>query len=121
MPARRVTPIHLVDDIDDSRRNYESLGLVPKPTDDAGCIGMLAQTGGLILVDRPYVERTLPARAVRLLEAAPGLYVWVDSLDTLRDALPGPLLGECLVTPNLREWAVDACGGLIVFAETRAH
>src|SRR4029079_3747104 len=68
MLARRATPMYLVSDLEEARSNYEALGFEPKPTNDIGCLGVIAGSTSVILVDREYAERTLPQRAVILLE-----------------------------------------------------
>jgi hypothetical protein len=121
MLARRATPMYLVDDIAEARSRYEALGFEPKLTDDTGCLGVSAGPTNVILLNRDYAQRTLPARAVALLEERPALYVWVESLDAVRDALRGDFLGETRLA-GLREWAVESEHGLMVFAETtRPH
>jgi len=121
MLARRATPMYLVDDITEARNRYEALGFEPKLTDDQGCLGVSAGPTNVILLNRDYAERTLPARAVALLEQKPALYIWVESLDGLSAALRGNFLGETRLA-GLREWAVESDQGLMVFAETaRAH
>jgi hypothetical protein len=116
MPARRATPIYLVEDIDDARMRYIALGFVPRDTNDDGCVGVTAGQTTVILLDRNYAERKLPARAVALLEEKPALYVWVESLEDMRGELRGTYLG------GLREWAVESPQGLMVLAEaSRPH
>ena len=117
MQARRATPMYLVDDIAETRKHYEALGFESKPTDDAGCVGVTAGSTGVILLDRDYAERSLPARAVTLLQQNPALYIWVESLHALRPELRGDFLGEHR-TAELREWAIEGPQGLMVFAET---
>ena len=119
MQARRATPMYLVDNIAETCRHYEALGFQPKLTDDAGCVGVTAGPTGVILLDCEYAQRSLPARAVTLLQQKPALYVWVESLDALRPDLRGEFLGEQR-TAELREWAIESPQGLIVFAETAA-
>jgi hypothetical protein len=117
---QRSTPMYLVDDIDDARLRYVGLGFVPTPTDDEGCCGVTAGQTHIILINRDHAERTLPPRAVALLEERPALYVWVDSLEDLRAAAwaeSDTFLGE-VSTNGLREWAIESEQGLLVFAET---
>lgn len=121
MLARRATPMYLVSDLDEARSNYEALGFEPKPTNDIGCLGVIAGSTSVILVDREYAERTLPERAVALLQDKPALYIWVESLDAMRAELQATFLGEANMA-GLREWAVEGPTGLVVLAETsRAH
>jgi len=121
MLARRATPIYLVDDLDEARGRYEALGFTARRTDDAGCVGVVAGLTSVILLDRDYAERSLPARAVTLLEERPALYIWVESLDMMRKELGRTFLGEARLA-GLREWAVEGPQGLMVLAETaRAH
>jgi predicted lactoylglutathione lyase len=121
MLARRATPMYLVSDLDEARLNYEALGFEPKPTNDDGCLGVIAGSTSVILLDREYAERTLPARAIALLEEKPALYIWVESLDAMRAELQATFLGEANMA-GLREWAVEGPLGLVVLAETsRAH
>ncbi len=120
MQARRSTPMYLVEDLDDARLRYIGLGFVPMPTDDDGCCGVKAGTTHIILINRDHAERTLPPRAVALLEDRPALYVWVESLEDLRSAAweeSDTFLGEVSMA-GLREWAVESEHGLLVFAET---
>lgn len=120
MQARRSTPMYLVEDLDDARLRYIGLGFVPMPTDDDGCCGVKAGTTHIILINRDHAERTLPPRAVALLEDRPALYVWVESLEDLRAAAwaeSDTFLGEVSMA-GLREWAVESEHGLLVFAET---
>ncbi len=124
MQARRSTPMYLVEDIDDARLRYIGLGFVPVPgedeADDEGCCGVSAGQTHIILIDRGHAERTLPPRAIALLEDKPALYVWVDSLEDVRTAAwedTDTFLGE-VSTAGLREWAVESQHGLLVFAET---
>jgi hypothetical protein len=120
MQARRSTPMYLVEDLDDARLRYIGLGFVPIPTDDDGCCGVQAGQTHIILINRDHAERTLPPRAVALLESRPALYVWVESLEDLRVAAwaeSDTFLGE-VSTAGLREWAVESEHGLLVFAET---
>jgi hypothetical protein len=116
MHARRATPMYLVEDLDDARLRYVSLGFVPKDTDDEGCCGVSAGPTHIILLDRDYAERSLPPRAVTLLEERPALYIRVESLEGLRAELRGTFLGEIKVS-GLREWAFEGEQGLVVFAE----
>jgi hypothetical protein len=114
--------MYLVEDIDDARLRYIGLGFVPTPADDDddGCCGVTAGQTHIILIDREHAERTLPPRAVALLEERPALYVWVESLEDLRCAAwaeSDTFLGE-VSTAGLREWAVESEHGLLVFAET---
>lgn len=121
MLARRATPMYLVDDIAEARTRYEALGFEPKLTDDNGCLGVSAGPTNVILLNRDYAERTLPARAVALLEQKPALYIWVESLESVQAGLRGTFLGETRLA-GLREWAVESDQGLMVFAETaRPH
>lgn len=120
MRPRRSTPMYLVDDLDDARLRYIGLGFVPVPTDDDGCCGVSAGQTHIILINRDHAERTLPPRAVALLEDRPALYVWVESLEDLRAgawAESDTFLAE-VSTAGLREWAVESEHGLLVFAET---
>lgn len=124
MQPRRSTPMYLVDDLNDARLRYIGLGFVPVPgdedDDDEGCCGVAAGQTHIILIGRDHAERTLPPRAVALLEDKPALYVWVDSLEDLRAAAwadTDTFLGE-VSTAGLREWAVESEHGLLVFAET---
>ena len=121
MHARRATPMYLVEDLDEARLRYVSLGFVPKDTDDEGCCGVSAGLTHIILLNRDYAERSLPPRAVTLLEERPALYIWVESLEGVRAELRGTFLGEVNMA-GLREWAVESDQGLMVFAETsRPH
>ena len=124
MHARRSTPMYLVEDMDDARLRYIGLGFVPAPTDDDGRCGVSSGQTHIILIDRDHAERTLPPRAVALLEDRPALYVWVESLEDLRAAAwaeSDTFLGEVSMA-GLREWAVESEHGLLVFAETaRQH
>lgn len=122
MQPRRSTPMYLVEDLDDARLRYIGLGFVPVADDgeDEGCCGVSAGQTHIILIDREHAERTLPPRAVSLLEDRPALYVWVESLEDLRAAAwaeSDTFLGE-VSTAGLREWAVESEHGLLVFAET---
>jgi hypothetical protein len=120
MHARRSTPMYLVEDLDDARLRYIGLGFVPIPTEDDGCCGVKAGQTHIILINRDHAERTLPPRAIALLEDKPALYVWVESLEDLRAAAwaeSDTFLGE-VSTAGLREWAVESEHGLLVFAET---
>lgn len=119
MSARRATPMYLVDDMAEARERYAGLGFEIRPTDDPGCVGVSAGPTSIILVDRHYAARTLPARAVLLLEQRSALYIWVESLEASRPGLRGVLLGETNLA-GLREWAVESDYGLMVLAETRA-
>lgn len=124
MQPRRSTPMYLVDDMDDARLRYVGLGFVPVPTDDDGRCGVSSGQTQIILIDRDHAERTLPPRAVALLEERPALYVWVESLEDLRSGawdVTDTFLGEISMA-GLREWAVESEHGLLVFAETtRPH
>lgn len=124
MQPRRSTPMYLVDDMDDARLRYVGLGFVPVPTEDDGCCGVSSGQTHIILIDRDHAERTLPPRAVALLEERPALYVWVESLEDLRSGawdVTDTFLGEVSMA-GLREWAVESEHGLLVFAETtRPH
>jgi hypothetical protein len=121
MTARRATPLYLVDDIAEARSRYEALGFEPKQTDDDGCLGVSAGHTNVILIDRNYAERTLPARAVTLLEERPALDVLVESLDGVDPELRGSFLGEASMA-GLREWAIESPQGLMVLAESaRPH
>ena len=121
MLARRATPIYLVEDIDDARMRYIALGFVPRETTDDGCVGVTAGQTTVILLDRDYAERKLPARAVALLAEKPALYVWVESLEDMRGDLRDTYLGEAHLA-GLREWAVESPQGLMVLAEAaRPH
>jgi hypothetical protein len=124
MQPRRSTPMYLVDDMDDARLRYVGLGFVPVPTDDDGRCGVSSGQTHIILIDRDHAERTLPPRAVALLEERPALYVWVESLEDLRSGawdVTDTFLGEISMA-GLREWAVESEHGLLVFAETtRPH
>ena len=120
MQPRRATPMYLVEDMDDARLRYVGLGFVPMPTADDGRCGVSAGQTHIILIDREHAERTLPPRAVALLEDRPALYVWVESLEDLRIAAwaeSDTFLGEVSMA-GLREWAVETDNGLLVFAET---
>ncbi len=119
MSARRATPMYLVEDIAEARERYEAMGFEPKLTDDSGCIGVSAGPTNVILLDRDYARRTLPPRAVLLLEDRPALYIWVESLEESRPGLRGVFLGETNHA-GLREWAVESDIGLMVLAETAA-
>jgi hypothetical protein len=116
--------MYLVEDLDDARLRYVGLSFVTLPTDDEGCCGVRAGQTHIILINRDHAERTLPPRAVALLEDRPALYVWVESLEDLRAAAwaeSDTFLGE-VSTAGLREWAVESEHGLLVFAETaRQH
>ena len=121
MLARRATPIYLVEDIDDARMRYIALGFVPRDTSDDGCVGVTAGQTTVILLNHDYAERTLPARAVALLEEKPALYVWVESLEDMRGELRDTFIGEAKLA-GLREWAVESPQGLMVLAEaSRPH
>jgi hypothetical protein len=117
MLARRATPMYLVNDLIEARTRYEALGFEPRLSDDTGCLGVTAGPTNVILLNRDYAERTLPARAVELLCERPALYIWVESLDAMRSGLRGGFLGE-MQRAGLREWAVESDQGLMVFAET---
>ena len=120
MHALRSTPMYLVEDLDEARLRYIGLGFVPVPTADEGCCGVSAGQNYIILINRDHAERTLPPRAVALLEDRPALYVWVDSLEDVRAAAwtdTDTFLGEVRMA-GLREWAVESEHGLLVFAET---
>jgi len=119
MSARRATPLYLVEDIAEARERYSRLGFKLRETGDPGCVGVSAGPTSIILVDRDYAERTLPARAVLLLEQRSALYIWVESLEASRRGLRGVLLGE-IDHDGLREWAVESDDGLMMLAETRA-
>jgi hypothetical protein len=117
MHARRSTPMYLVEDLDDARLRYIGMGFVPTPADDEGCCGVTAGQTHVILINRDHAERTLPPRAVALLEQRPALYVWVESLEDLRASVIDTFLAEVSMA-GLREWAVESEHGLLVFAET---
>ena len=117
MQARRATPMYLVEDLSEARTRYEALGFEPKVTDDDGCVGVTAGPTNVILLNRDYAERTMPARAVELLGQKPALYIWVESLDAMRAQLGSAILGEVKMA-GLREWAVESEQGLMVLAET---
>jgi hypothetical protein len=116
--------MYLVEDVDDARLRYIGLGFVPAPTDDEGRCGLSAGQTHIILINREHAERTLPPRAIALLEDRPALYVWVESLEDLRAASwaeSDTFLGEVSMA-GLREWAVESEHGLLVFAQTtRQH
>ena len=124
MQPRRATPMYLVEDMDDARLRYIGLGFVPAPTEDDGCCGISAGQTHIILINRDHAERTLPPRAIALLEERPALYVWVELLEEVRTSAwtdTDTFLGE-VSTAGLREWAVESDQGLLVFAETtRQH
>lgn len=125
MHPRRATPMYLVEDMDDARLRYIGLGFVPAPPDDDdGCCDVSSGQTHIILINRDHAERTLPPRAIALLEERPALYVWVESLEEVRTSAWTPsdtFLGE-VSTAGLREWAVESDQGLLVFAETtRQH
>ena len=91
-----------------------------RPTTTAAAASAPGQTH-IILINRDHAERTLPPRAVALLEDRPALYVWVESLEDLRSAAwdeSDTFLGEVSMA-GLREWAVESEHGLLVFAENR--
>lgn len=111
--------MYLVEEIAEARERYAGLGFDIHATDDPGCIGVSAGPTSIILVDRDYAERTLPARAVLLLEQRSALYIWVESLEASRSGLRGVLLGEIHLA-GFREWAVESDYGLMVLAETQA-
>jgi hypothetical protein len=113
--------MYLVDDIDEARARYERLGFKQNPTDDSGCVGLASGDDNIILVNSDYAERTLPAQAVVLMRDKPALYVFVESLDAMRDALRGTFLGEARMA-GLREWVVEIPQGVVVLAESvRTH
>jgi predicted lactoylglutathione lyase len=111
--------MYLVEDIADSRRHYEALGFEPKLTDEKGCVGVTAGPTGVILLDHAYAARSLPERALVLLQQKPALYVWVESLERVAAEQHGEFLGETCAD-GLREWSIQSPWGLMVFAETTA-
>src|SRR5438876_11312669 len=116
MLTGRSTQMYLVEDIDQARLRYEKLGFKPRPTDDTGCVGFVSNEDSVILLSRSYAERALPARAVELMWQKPALYIWVESLVDMREALHGSFLGETHVA-GLREWVVELPQGVVVMAE----
>ena len=111
--------MYLVDDLGDARRRYEAMGFETRPTGDEGCVGFCTGATSVILLNRDYAQRTLPDRAIAILERQPALYIWVESLEAMRGSVDGTILGEHNLA-GLREWAVESDQGLMVFAETTA-
>ena len=114
---KRVTPVFLVDDIQSARRKYAALGFTSVETGKRGRIGMAAGDTDIILVDSVHAARTMPLKALKSLNKEPALYVWVDSVDEVREQLVEPVIGERVTDDGTWELFVDSRIGLVIFAE----
>jgi hypothetical protein len=117
VPARRVTPMLLVSDVDTTVAFYLRQGFTALPTDEPECVGLMmgATQTGLMLLGRSYAARSMPASAVAELEKGAGLYIWVDSLGEI--APGGVVLGEIETDYGMRERYVREDGSLVAYAE----
>ena len=117
MAARKVTPMRLVSDVAATVAAYEQQGFRVLPTDEPGCVGLMADATrtGLMLLGRDYADRSMPAEAVAELGAGTGLYIWVDSLADV--ASTGAVLGEVATDYGTRERYVREDSGLVAYAE----
>jgi hypothetical protein len=118
MAARRVTPVRLVSDVAATVAVYEQQGFRALPTDEPGCVGLMADATrtGLMLLGRDYADRSMPAEAVAELGAGTGLYIWVDNLVDVESS--GTVLGEMTTAYGTRERFVREDSGLVAYAET---
>lgn len=110
--------MRLVSDVAATVAVYEHQGFRALPTDEPGCVGLMADASRtvLMLLGRDYADRSMPAEAVAELGAGTGLYIWVDSLADV--ASSGTVLGEMTTAYGTRERYVREDSGLVAYAET---
>lgn len=120
MLIRRSTHMVLADDFEQARRRYEAEGFRQSSIDETGCVSYVSEDESIILLDRNHAERRLPERAIALMQDKPALYIFVESLAEMREALRGNYLGEAHVGSS-REWVLEIPQGVVVMAESVHH
>lgn len=114
---QRVTPLYLVDDLISARRRYAALGFDIVETGDPELVGMRAGDTGLILATEQHAKHTMPRKFFEALKTGPVLYVWVDSVESVRPNLADPVIDERVTSYGTWELFVESRIGLVIFAE----
>jgi hypothetical protein len=119
-PARRATQMFVMTDITSAIERYERLGFARIPTEDEGCIGMLAGSTGVILVTTEFIEGDLGTENAETISGRTINYVWVRSVDRAKESLPpgAIVLNDVVTRIGTRELLVDDDGDLLILAET---
>lgn len=114
---QRVTPLYLVDDLISARRRYAALGFDIVETGDPELLSMRAGETGFIVATSQRAKQTMPQRFFEALQTGPVLYIWVDSVETVRPNLADPVIDERVTGYGTWELFVESRVGLVIFAE----
>ncbi len=114
---QRVTPLFLVDDMRTARRRYTALGFDVVETGDPHYVGMRAGDTGIILATPEHAERTMPSEIFETLKKGPVLYIWVESIDVIRNHLVDPIIDERVTDYGTWELFAESRVGPVIFAE----
>lgn len=116
-PVRRVTPLTILDAIDDARALHESLGFAVIETNDPGCIGVRAGTTHLILCTVAFLRGDFSNADLEPLVGRTIPYIWVRSLEVSKPAYSNRI-DEVLTRNGTREALVEHRGQWAILAET---
>lgn len=119
-PALRTTQMFVMTDIASAIERYEGLGFSRFPTEDEGCIGMLAGETGVILATTEFMRGDLGTDGAEAISGRTINYVWVRSVDRAKENLtPGAIvLNDVITRIGTRELLIDDHGDLLILAET---
>ena len=113
---KRVSSMLVTSDLAAAAALYEQLGFARVETDTPGCIGYLAGTTGVILVDRQFANGCWGAAAESFAERIIP-YIHVTSLDAPSPA-SATVLADVHTSYGTRERVLSTPSGPIVLAET---
>ncbi|WP_454684773.1 helix-turn-helix domain-containing protein [Ancylobacter moscoviensis] len=116
-PVRRVTPLTVVEEIDDARRLYESLGFAVIATGDPGCIGVRAGNSYLILCTGDFLRGEYATAELDPLVGQTIPYLWVRSLDVAAASYAN-VIEKVTTQRGTREALVEHRGQWAILAET---
>ena len=125
--ARRITPMHIVDDVDAAGRAFEALGFERMDADlPDECRGWRAANGSSVVVaPRSLLRHQFGEKVVARIDQTVVPYVWVESVSVALEELferaePGNIpdvLGQVLTEHHTVEALVSFRGSLMLIAE----
>lgn len=114
---KRVTPLRIVADVEQAGQTYQDLGMVRQDTDNAGTVGYLAGSTGVILLTSATAAATYGLDIADKMAQSGALYCYVDELPTSLQQT-APLASHSYGEMTEQVFATDA--GLMVMATRSA-
>ena len=118
-PVLKVTPLKVLHDIGAAVARYETMGFHRITVEDDGCVGMQAGRSSVILASEAFMTGDFDADHVARLSGRTIDYIYVSSLDQVRDRLSASarVLQDVQARGGTREVLVDDLGDLFILAE----